>query len=332
MNALNVPLRQGTSEWLAYRRTGVSASDIPILLGLSPYRCEADLADEKLGNATVEQTLPMKVGLALEDLIAAEYEQATGRRLQRFRSILRHPDIEWAIASPDRRVIGEKRVVELKHTGSSSRFSDGLPQDVEAQVAWQLGVLGWPVADVAVLVGGREFLRPFEVAFDAALFDNLVAVAADFRHRLAEGGPFAQNDDSLRRQYPRDNGETLPATPDLVELVEQFRAAKAAKSAAENAEKSIASALRAIVLDKSGIDGLLTYRKNADSTRTNWPAVAAAYRKKIEALLTDASMGTDAWPATAQAVLDELDTLLSIHSETVQGPRVLRLLKESRDE
>jgi hypothetical protein len=176
---------------------------------------------------------------------------------------------------------------------------------------WQLGVTGYPLADVAVLAGD-ELLPPFEVAFNPGTFDDLVAVAADFRRRLAAGGPFAESDESLRRHHPIDDGTYLPATPDLVELVEQFRTAKVAKIAAENAEKSIASALRAIVLDASGIEGLLTYRKSADSTRVNWPAVASAYRELL-----------------AGHPADELDTIVSIHSETAPGPRVLRLLKES---
>ena len=48
-------------------------------------------------------------------------------------------------------------------------------------------------------------------------------------------------------------------------------------------EKTVASALRAILLGAAGVDGVLTYRKSADSTRTNWPAVALAYRDLLAA-------------------------------------------------
>ena len=48
MTAVRLPVRQGSQEWLDYRRTVITATDIPVLLGISPYRCEADLADEKL--------------------------------------------------------------------------------------------------------------------------------------------------------------------------------------------------------------------------------------------------------------------------------------------
>jgi putative phage-type endonuclease len=311
---MTLAVRQGTPEWLAARRSLVTATDIPVLLGLSPYKCEADLADEKAGAEQPPATLRMRAGLVLQDLIGEAYTEQTGKALRRFRGLSIHPTIEWAAASPDFRVVGERRLVEAKRSASRSRFADGLPQDVEAQVAWQLGVTGYPAADVAVLLADDELVC-FEVEADPDLFADLVTVAEDFRRRLEAGGPFAESDESLRKHYPRDNGVQLPATPDLVELVEHFRAAKAAKAAAENAEKSIGSAIRTILLDASGIEGLVTYRKSADSTRVNWPAVASAYRT----LLADR-------PA------DELDVIESIHSETVQGPRVLRLLKGDRSE
>lgn len=313
--AVNVALRQGSDEWLAYRRTGVSASDIPVLLGLSPYKCEADLADEKLGLAETPQTIPMKVGLALEDLIASEYEAQTGRRVQRFRSILRHPDIEWAIASPDRRVIGEQRVVELKHTGSSSRFSDGLPQDVEAQVAWQLGVLGWPVADVAVLVGGRELLPPFEVRADLALFANLVTVAEDFRRRLDAGGPFARDTARIKRDYPADNGAEMVADGDmdmaakaLADLRTQRKRMEASETALEDAIKGRMGEIAVV----RGNGWHATWKRTKDREETDWRSLAAGLLRQL--------------PET------EAQALVGIHSSVRQGFRPFRLVVEKEDE
>ena len=61
-----------------------------------------------------------------------------------------------------------------------------------------------------------------------------------------------------------------------------------------------------------GVEGVLTYRKSADSTRVNWPAVALAYRALLAASVADA----------------ELDAVITVHSETKTGPRTLRLSKE----
>jgi putative phage-type endonuclease len=104
------PVRQGSPEWLAARRSLITATDIAVLMGDSPWKSEADLADEKRGLAPdQEPTLRMRTGLAMEPLIAAEYGRTTGRRLRRFHGLVVHPGIGWAAASPDYRVVGQKR-------------------------------------------------------------------------------------------------------------------------------------------------------------------------------------------------------------------------------
>ena len=307
MNGIPVRVRQGSPEWLAYRRTVITATDIGALLGVSPWACEADVADAKVNGTQIESTLRMRKGSALEPFIASEYEAKTGKRVRRFRAMVRHPEYEWAAASPDAAVIGERRLLEFKHTSSRTRFSEGIPQDVAAQVAWQLGVTGYPVAEVVVMTD--DSITILEQEADDAVFADLVAVAQDFRRRLAEGGPFATSDERIRREHPLDDGTILPATPDLIALVDQLRDAKAAIKDATDREETIASAIRAILRDASGVEGLLTYRKSKDSSRVNWPAVANEYRALLEATRS----------------VDELEAVVTIHSEIKTGPRVLRL-------
>jgi putative phage-type endonuclease len=196
-------IRQGTDDWLAARRSSVSSTDLAAILGLSPYRSEADLADEKRGTmARSESTLPMRVGLALEPLIKDEYERQTGERLRRVRTLQRHPRIPWAVASPDYAVVGRHKLVEAKWT-TSRRWNDGLPQDVESQVVWCLGVMGWRDADVAALIGGRE-LAVFHVEYDDDTFAGLVDIATDFRHRWAR-----RPCSSARRSGSRGSGRRI---------------------------------------------------------------------------------------------------------------------------
>ena len=125
--AVRLPVLQGTPEWLDARRQCVTSTDIPVLLGVSPWKSEAALADEKLGH--VEPDPPnaaMRLGSAMEAFVADEYAAVTGRRLRRARHLLRHPTIEWAVASLDREVVGEKVLLEVKTT-SSRRFEDEVP-------------------------------------------------------------------------------------------------------------------------------------------------------------------------------------------------------------
>src|SRR6186997_1940271 len=72
----------GTPEWLEARKGLITATDLPVILGLSPYKCEADLADEKNGKEQDPPTLRMRAGLLLEGLIAEAYTEQTGRKVQ----------------------------------------------------------------------------------------------------------------------------------------------------------------------------------------------------------------------------------------------------------
>lgn len=281
--AVRTGLRQGSPEWLAARRSLITATDLACILGLNRWKPEADLAAEKLNGASYDSSLPMRVGTALEDLIAAEYTRETGRAVQRMRDLVLHPRIEWAGASPDRRVVGERRLVELKYTGSRSRLADGLPQDFETQVVWSLGVLGWDAADVAVLVGGEE-LRVFPVEADPATFEGLVDIAADFRRRLAEGGPFAQTADSLKRAYPADNGASMVADAELEEAVTTLLAVRAAKAAAADQEEVLENAIKARMATATRLVGHgwhATWKRTKDIETVDWKSVADGLLRQL---------------------------------------------------
>lgn len=278
--SLAVAVRQGSPEWLEARRSLITASDIPVLLGVSPWKCEADLADEKRGLTVTESTLRMRVGLALEDFIAAEYEAKTGHKTQRWPGLAIHPELEWAGASPDRKRKGA--LVELKHTSSRTRFAEGLPQDVEAQVIWQMGCAGYDHADVAVMTA--DDLTVFELAFDAATFDNLVTVAADFRRRLAEGGPFARDSARIKRDHPADDGSEMLADADLTAAVRALVDTRDARKRLEQSETAIEDAIKARMSDAARLTGdgfTVTWKRTKDTTTTDWKLVADGLLRQL---------------------------------------------------
>ncbi len=316
MSAIATPFVQGTDAWLEARRRGVGASEIPVIAGESPYRSALELWAEKSGRVKPEpdaETAELfEIGHLMEPVLLELYERRTGRHPKRVNRMLAHREIPWALASLDAQA-PVRRVVEGKWTHSTRWRSEGIPDDVLMQCQWQLFVTGWDVADVVALVGRSA--RVVEVPRDQSLIDDLYRLAAAFWAHVESGVP-PEPDGSesarrtLARLHPLDDGTVLPATPDLVELVDLYRSAKVAKTAAEDAEKSIGNALRAVIRDASGIEGLCTYRKSDDSTRTNWPAVASAFRQLVTG-----------HPDPV------LDAIVGLHSETAQGPRVLRLSK-----
>jgi putative phage-type endonuclease len=270
-----LPFRQGSPEWLAARREHVTATDLPVLLGISPWKCEQDLADEKLNGNGQDSTLVMRVGSALEDLIADAYAVQTGRKVRRVHGLWESRAIPWAAASPDATAAG--RLVELKWTGSRARFRDGLPDDVAAQVQWQLLVAEAAVADVATLTVGESDLRIFEVVADPALWANFVAIADDFRARLAAGGPFAQSLESLKRGHPADDGSEIAADPDLDGAVRALWALRGRRKDIEASEATLETAIKTRMADAARLVGdgwAVTWKRTKDRAETDWKAVA----------------------------------------------------------
>ena len=273
---VRLALEQGTPAWLEARRSLVTATDIAVLLGLSPWKCEADLADEKLHGRDQESNLRMRRGSFLQPFVAAEYERETGRRTRQQHGMVRHPVHEWAAASLDAVVIGERRLVEIKTSGSRGRWADGVPQDVEAQVAWQLGVSGYSVADVALLTD--DALTVYEVAADAALFADLVSVAEDFRARLAAGGPFARDAARVRRDHPADDGSEIEADVDTAEAVRALIDTRNARKRLEADEERLETAIQARMADAAVMTGQgfrITWKRTKDGTATDWKALGA---------------------------------------------------------
>ena len=286
----------------------ITSTDLPVILGLSPYKAEGELAREKRDGTSPASSLPMRVGLALEPLVRDEYEAATGRKVRRVRRLVSHPEIAWAACHLDFVAIGERRIVETKTT-SSRRWEDGVPQDVEAQVQWQMGVTGYPLCDVAVLISNRDF-RVETIEADGRLFDDLVRIAADFRSRLEAGGPFTESLSSIRALYPRSDETELMADAELEEAAHAWLDLRARRSELEAAADAIEVAMRARVGTASrlvGADWTLTLRQTKDRTDTDWRSVAAG-------LLT-------------QLPEDERDALVGIHTATRPGYRPFRLVE-----
>lgn len=307
---MTLAIRQGSAEWLEARRSLVTATDIPVLLGLSPWSCEADLADEKRGLRTVEQNMRMRAGLALQPLIGEAYTEATGRKVKAWPDLAVHPSMDWAGASPDFRVVGERRLVEAKWTASRTRFADGLPQDVEAQVQWQLGVTGYAEADVAVLTPD-DLLPPFSVTFDPALFDHLVAIAADFRVRLRLGGPFARDEARVRRDHPSDDGSEMAADADLEAAAHALLDARAAIERWEQQEKALKAAITNRMGDTAYLRGTgwhATWKRSKDRTETNWEALAAGLLRQLPD--------------------EQREALIGLHSGVRAGMRPFRLVSD----
>ncbi len=217
----------------------------------------------------------MRVGNALEDLIAAAYAEQTGRKVRRVRGLWESRTHPWAAASPD--ATGAGRLIELKWSGSRSTFAGALPDWIEAQVRWQLFVAEIDVADVAALTVGEDEVRVFTVVRDLTIEQNLIVAAQDFLRRLAAGGPFSQSLDSLKRKYPADDGSEIEADADTAAAVRALRDVQVRAKQLEEAEKALRAAIETRMGPATALvgDGFrVLWKAEKDRLEIDWQAVA----------------------------------------------------------
>lgn len=219
------------ADWLEVRKSGIGGSDAAAAVGLNPHKSALELWMEKTGrDAHLHQPDPTDTrepvfwGSLLEPIVAAAYTQQTGNRVRKVNAVLRHPTVPYMLANLDREIVGalDVQILECKTAGEfgARLWKEGVPEYVQLQVQHQLAVTGKQAADVAVLLCGQK-LEVHRVQRDEALIDRLIELEGDFwRHVTADKPPRADGtesaDKALRTLYPRDRGQTLDWSTDLV--------------------------------------------------------------------------------------------------------------------
>lgn len=314
---IRLPVRQNTDEWLAMRRTGITASDMPVLMGnrdsiVNLWAFKAGILDAEPIDPDTQEMFDL--GHDLEPVIARRYTLKTGRPVKSVGAMVRHPDIPWAFASLDRvsAVPGERLIVELKWEPhySWSRQSENVPPVVQDQVQWQMFVTGYPMAHVAVLVGGR--VEWHEVPADREYQDAEVKVATWFRGLVerkerppADGSEATRK--ALARMYPADDGELIDPTPETDALAHSLRSARAAAKAAGDEKDRLENVIRSVLEEHAGVESdwyRFRWKNNKDSQLTDWKKVAEV-------------AGRDWDPEVWEAMVRD-------HTTTTKGARVLR--------
>lgn len=226
-------------KWLAERRKGVGGSDIAAVLGIHPYMSAFELYLEKRGELPpkdLSDNQAVHFGNVLEDTVAQEYTRRTGRKVARVNRILQHPKYPWVLANIDRRVVGEKRVLECK---TADRFTahqwgeegtDTVPDHYFTQVQWYMGVTGAEIADLAVLIGGNQFTT-YTLERDDELIEIMLDRADGFWKAVQNGIPphvdgSASVGDALKRMYPFAVREPVLLPDDMARWNDQLRVAK----------------------------------------------------------------------------------------------------------
>lgn len=284
-----------TEKQLEMRKTGIGASEIAALAGLSRWATPIQIFESKATDYRQEETLPMELGNLFEEPVAKLYAKRTGLHVRKS-GTLRHRDLTFALATPDRLVFKEPglqsvgdadRLLQIKTTAHRDEWgepgTDEIPEDHLAQVIWELGVTERQRCDVAVLfTGWRKEFELYRVDYDPAFFGRLYEIAAQFmaEHVLAGKPPPPDASEQyakfLGRRFPTDAlAEIREGTPELADLAKRLESIMAQATAIETEQKQIENVVKTFIGDATGVqvDGYakpFTWKSNAASEKTDW--------------------------------------------------------------
>lgn len=219
------------ADWLQVRKSGIGGSDAAAAVGLNPHKSALALWMEKTSREgelrypdPTDTREPVFWGALLEPIVAAAYTQQTGNKVRKVNAVLRHPTVPYMLANLDREIVGapDVQILECKTAGEfgARLWKEGVPEYVQLQVQHQLAVTGKQAADVAVLLCGQK-LEVHRIQRDEALIAHLILLEGHFWRHVTEDKPPPPDgsesaDQALRALYPRDRGQTLDWSANLV--------------------------------------------------------------------------------------------------------------------
>jgi putative phage-type endonuclease len=272
-----------------FRASGIGSSDIAALCGEDPMKSALDVWLDKIGRGVpFAQNDQADLGHLLEPVIADRFARRHAVEIESL-TTMAHPEVPFALATPDRWIRGSRELIETKNVGYRMmrrwRALSGeyvVPPYVQLQGQWQCFVTGSRAFWVVALLGGRDFV---EERFDAdeEIADGLVSIAREFWSVNVEQGVEPEPDASeaakrvLERLYPRATVALVEPTSDIRLWAEAYADARASEKAAAAKKALAANHLRQLLGDSIGTDeadwGHVEWKEKKG--RTNWKAVAA---------------------------------------------------------
>jgi putative phage-type endonuclease len=249
---LVLPGTASETEWLEARRQGITASEIAIVMGLSPYSSPYALFWRKRGDLPAEgDKAVFERGHVLEPYIVRKFaERRTEFWVGGAGNVLyAHEDRPWQLATPDR-VLSEHvlcvddsaavtegppmAVLECKTDAGEDAWgdegTDEIPVHYRCQVLWQMDVMGVSTGYVACLLMRQWKIRVYELTLDSQAEDDLDLMkneADSFLARLHNEIPpevdwRPATGQALRRLHPSVVDKDMPVRRSLAT---QYRAA-----------------------------------------------------------------------------------------------------------
>ena len=281
-------------EWLEERKKGIGASEAAAVLGVSPWSSPVDVWARKRGLIPeIEDNERLRTGRLFEEPIAQLYAEREKVTLTGGGYDLRfHPKGLPIFATPDRivddanrpRGLEIKTVEPMAASAWGEEGSDQIPPYYVTQVAVCMSVTGLPEWDVAAFFGMNDF-RIYRLQRDMELENAILDRCSTFWNRYVIGNEEPALDGSeacaeyLVRKYPANRLPLIGANEEAEQLLANLFAIRDQAKDDDAIQTEYENKLKAIIGEAEGIQGIcgrVLWKKNKDSEKTEWEAVARA--------------------------------------------------------
>ena len=278
----------GSDEWVALRRSGIGATDAPVVCGRSPFRGPFDKFAELCGStAPLIPTDAMLWGIRLQPVVGQAWAEEHGRKIKACRYIYElEPGIfssyDYEIVPPKGEPVTE--LLEVKTTSQyaareygeegTAEIPEGYVIQCQHEMACRPGILR---VHVAVLVGGQK-LRSYVVERDEELIEDLLRIERTALSNARAGIPPPMDGSEaasnyLRLKSPRDNGERWDLPESVEDIATTYLAASALVRSAEEQKNAAGNKLRDAMGDHALATGKsvkVSYKNNKDGEKVDW--------------------------------------------------------------
>lgn len=188
-----VSLEQGSPEWLAYRKNGIGASEIPAICNVrGSYQTADQVLDSKFGIEKTISDYTAKIfaeGHELEEQVRAEAFENLGKQYRP--AVVESIEHPMFFASLDGISENNDAIIEVKSTRKADflrQVQDGFCPDIYFyQIQWQLYITGLKECTLVVVDAETKNKYPIIVDRDDSIIETLVGEALKFYERMKSG-------------------------------------------------------------------------------------------------------------------------------------------------
>ena len=275
------------------RNKFLGASEIPAVLGLSPFKSALDVFLEKTGRlAQSPPSIQMRAGNYLEPLVLSLFTERTGISLKGAQAHLTHRAHPFISATVDSLTDDDSAVVEAKTTGSAKGWgeeeTDQVPEHILVQCVQQMAVAYIPLVWIPVLIERNDF-RIYRIERDVELEKMVIDRGVKFwsENVMADVAPEPRTLEDLKLLFPKSRESAIPANEEIILSLGQLSKIARQIDDLEREEKNLKFHVQSFMGENdtllSGVGGkrIATW-KTQETVRVDVKALKEAYPQIAE--------------------------------------------------